>query len=74
MNWGQIAIGIVIGAIAMWAIGAASKPAGGQVVVFDPCPVRVVEQLCAGRVGACVGLDPRELGVQIVRECIEPGN
>ena len=31
MNWGQILIGIVIGAIAMWAIGAANKPAGGQV-------------------------------------------
>jgi len=31
MNWGTLVIGIVIGAIAMWAIGAATKPAVGQV-------------------------------------------
>jgi len=32
INWGTLVIGIVIGALAMWAIGAATKPAGGTVV------------------------------------------
>jgi len=49
-NWGTLVIGIVIGALAMWAIGAATKPAGGQ-FVRDNIPPEIavcISQVMAG--------------------------